>query len=61
MVSLTCLNKRWKILFAGPLADFINNRVVPKVDDVSDAAIRYKLRQSSSPYPGYRMGESRGR
>jgi hypothetical protein len=37
-------------LCAGPLADFINNRVVPKVDDVSDAAIRYKLRQSSSPY-----------
>lgn len=44
------LNQALANLFAGPLADFINNRVVPKVDDVSDAAIRYKLRQSSSPY-----------
>jgi len=55
--TMTTLNGKFDLLkqalenlFAGPLADFINNRVVPKVDDVSDAAIRYKLRQSSSPY-----------
>lgn len=55
--TMTMLNGKFDLLkqalenlFAGPLADFINNRVVPKVDDVSDAAIKYKLRQSSSPY-----------
>lgn len=55
--TMTTLNGKFDLLkqalenlFAGPLADFINNKVVPKVDDVSDAAIRYKLRQSSSPY-----------
>ena len=55
--TMTTLNGKFDLLkqalenlFAGPLADFINKRVVPKVDDVSDAAIRYKLRQSSSPY-----------
>jgi hypothetical protein len=55
--TMTTLNGKFDLLkqalenlFAGPLADFINNRVVPKVDDVSDAAIRNKLRQSSSPY-----------
>jgi len=55
--TMTTLNGKFDLLkqalenlFAGPLADFINNRVVPKVDDVSDATIRYKLRQSSSPY-----------
>lgn len=55
--TMTMLNGKFDLLkqalenlFAGPLADFINNRVVPKVDDVSDSAIRYKLRQSSSPY-----------
>lgn len=55
--TMTTLNGKFDLLkqalenlFAGPLADFINNRVVPKVDDVSDTAIRYKLRQSSSPY-----------
>ena len=55
--TMTTLNGKFDLLkqalenlFAGPLADFINNRVVPKVDDVSDAAIRYKLRQSPSPY-----------
>lgn len=54
--TMTTLNGKFDLLkqalanlFAGPLANFINNRVVPKVDDVSDAAIRYKLRQSSSP------------
>lgn len=55
--TMTMLNGKFDLLkqalenlFAGPLADFINNRVVPKVDDISDSAIRYKLRQSSSPY-----------
>lgn len=55
--TMTMLNGKFDLLkqalenlFAGPLADFINNKVVPKVDDVSDAAIKYKLRQSSSPY-----------
>lgn len=55
--TMTTLNGKFDLLkqalenlFAGPLADFINKSVVPKVDDVSDAAIRYKLRQSSSPY-----------
>lgn len=55
--TMTTLNGKFDLLkqalenlFAGPLADFINNKVVPKVDDISDAAIRNKLRQSSSPY-----------
>lgn len=55
--TMTTLNGKFDLLkqalenlFAGPLADFINKRVVPKVDDISDSAIRYKLRQSSSPY-----------
>lgn len=55
--TMTMLNGKFDLLkqalenlFAGPLADFINNKVVPKVDDVSDAAIKYKLRQSSNPY-----------
>ena len=55
--TMTTLNGKFDLLkqalenlFAGPLADFINKKVVPKVDDISDSAIRYKLRQSSSPY-----------
>lgn len=55
--TMTTLNGKFDLLkqalenlFAGPLADFINKKVVPKVDDISDAAIRNKLRQSSSPY-----------
>lgn len=55
--TMTMLNGRFDLLkqalenlFAGPLADFINKKVVPKVDDISDEAIRNKLRQSSSPY-----------
>lgn len=55
--TMTTLNGKFDLLkqalenlFAGPLADFINKKIVPKVDDISDSAIRYKLRQSSSPY-----------
>lgn len=55
--TMTTLNGKFDLLkqalenlFAGPLADFINKKVVPKVDDISDSAIRNKLRQSSSPY-----------
>lgn len=55
--TMTTLNGKFDLLkqalenlFAGPLADFINKKVVSKVDDISDSAIRYKLRQSSSPY-----------